>query len=123
LIDLGYSVKWHCDSDWTPGLKFLLEVGKYLPKGKCYFHFSGETNMTKVKETLGGRVCVAGDVPASLLKLGTPKEVKRYCQRLIETVGSEGGFILANGCEIPFDAKPENVKAIVDAAKSSAIRK
>jgi len=122
LIDLGYSVKWHCDSDWTPGLRYLLEVGESLPKGRCYFAFAGETDMMKVREALGGRVCVAGDVPASLLKLGTPKEVKRYCQRLIET-WSEGGFILANGCEIPLDAKPQNVKAMVDVAKSSALRK
>ena len=122
LTDLGYSVKWHCDSDWTPGLSYLLEVAEFLPKGKCYFAFAGETDMMKVKKTLGDHVCVSGDVPASLLKLGTPKEVKRYCQKLIRA-WSEGGFILANGCEIPLDAKPENVKAMVDVAKSTALRK
>lgn len=119
LIELGYCVKWHCDSDWTLGLEYLREVAEYLPKGRCYFHFSGETDMKKVGDILAGHYCVAGDVSASLLKLGTPNEVKRYCQKLIETVGSEGGFILANGCEIPFDARPENVKAIVDVAKST----
>jgi hypothetical protein len=120
LTDLGYTVKWHCDSDWTPALHYLLDVAEYLPKGRCYFAFAGETDMLKVKKVLGGRVCVAGDVSASLLKVATPKQVSRYCQKLIRAWPE--GFILANGCEIPFDAKSENVKAMVEVVTKTVPR-
>ena len=37
-----------------------------------------------------------------------------YCHRLIEEVGKGGGFILAAGCEMAPNAKPENVKAMLE---------
>jgi len=63
-------------------------------------------------------MCISGDVPASLLTLGTPDEVRDYCQRLIDVVGDEGGFILTTGCECPVDAKFENVKMMIDVANT-----
>jgi len=61
-----------------------------------------------------------GDVPASLLVLGTPKEVAEYCTKLIDVVGKGGGFILSSGCFVPIDAKFENVKTMIDSAKNHA---
>jgi len=60
-------------------------------------------------------MCIAGDVPAALLTLGTPDEVNEYCIRLIKDIGPTG-FILHSGCDIPIDAKLENVQAMVAAA-------
>lgn len=37
---------------------------------------------------------VEGDVPATLLSLGTPEQVETYCRKLIDYVGKGGGFIL-----------------------------
>jgi uroporphyrinogen-III decarboxylase len=31
-------------------------------------------------------------------------------------VGKNGGFILAAGCEVPPNARPENLKTMIDAA-------
>jgi uroporphyrinogen-III decarboxylase len=41
-------------------------------------------------------------------------EVRAYCRRLISEVGPSG-FILSSGCDVPIDAKYENVKAMVEA--------
>jgi uroporphyrinogen-III decarboxylase len=42
--------------------------------------------------------------------------VKEYAKHLIDTAGKGGGFIMSNGAF--FDhAKPENVRAMVEAAK------
>jgi uroporphyrinogen-III decarboxylase len=57
-----------------------------------------------------------GDVPAALFKLGTPDEVNTYCTKLINEIGPSG-FILSSGCDIPMDAKPENVAAMIASVK------
>ena len=45
---------------------------------------------------------------------GTPDEVRAYVTRLIDVVGKDSGFILSTGCDCPHDAKPENVKALIE---------
>ena len=60
-------------------------------------------------------MAILGDVPAPLLSLGKPEEVTAYCQKLIDVVGEGGGFILGSGCGVPYDAKIENVRAMVKA--------
>lgn len=45
----------------------------------------------------------------------TPDTVYDYCTRLIRELGP-GGFMLQSGCDIPTNAKLENVKAMVAAA-------
>jgi uroporphyrinogen-III decarboxylase len=43
-------------------------------------------------------------------------EVDEYCHRLSEEVGAGGGYITGAGCEISPNAKPENVKAMIESA-------
>ena len=99
----------HMDSEWTPFFKYF----KHLPARKCILNPDGTSDIFKAKEVLGDHMCIMGDVPATLLKLGEPEEVDEYCRRLIEEVGAGGGFILGSGCTVPVDAKPENVKAMI----------
>ncbi len=56
-----------------------------------------------------------GDVPAALQTFGTHKEVTAYCRKLLDKI-SPDGFILPTGCDIPTNAKFENVQAMVVAA-------
>lgn len=74
------------------------------------------TDIFKAKEILGDWLCLKGDVPATLLAQGEPDQVSEYCQNLIRNIGSDSGFILSSGCEVPLDAKPENVTAIIQSA-------
>jgi uroporphyrinogen-III decarboxylase len=59
-------------------------------------------------------MCIMGDVPPDMLVLAPPSEVDEYCHRLIEEVGKGGGYVMGAGCEIPPNAKPENVKVMLD---------
>ena len=52
------------------------------------------------------------------MSLGKPEDVETYCKRLIDEVGQDGGFILSNGCSMPSDPKPENVRAMIQIAKN-----
>jgi uroporphyrinogen-III decarboxylase len=73
--------------------------------------------MRKAKDILGDRICIFGNVPSSMLVYGSVEEVDEYCRRLIEDCAAGGGFILGSECEVPWDSKPENVRAVIDAAK------
>jgi len=103
----------HCDGNWTPMLPCLRE----LPRASCIVELDGSTDIFKAKEILRDWLCLKGDVPAALLAQGEPAQVSEYCERLIETVGQGGGFILSSGCEVPLDAKPENVAALIQAGR------
>jgi hypothetical protein len=114
FLSEGLTPWFHFDTDWSLNLPYL----KQLPRGKCVCDLDSMTDIFKAKEVLGGHMCISGDVPASLLALGTPEEVREYCQRLIDEVGRDGGFFLTTGCECPVDAKFENVKMMIDVAKT-----
>jgi uroporphyrinogen-III decarboxylase len=80
------------------------------------------TDMAKAKAALGDTVCIMGNMPSTLLNLGKPEEVKEYAKKLIDVAGKGGGFVLSNGAF--FDhAKPENLKATVEAAKEHGVYK
>ena len=110
-IDAGLTAILHLDSDWTRDLARFRE----LPKGKCILATDGMTDIFKAKEILGDHMCIMGDVPAAKLSMGTPDEVYEYSTGLIRELGPEG-FILHSGCDIPANAKLENVRAMVSAA-------
>ena len=114
VVDAGLIALLHLDSNWTREL----ESFKELPKGRCIMALDGETDIFKAKEVLGDHMCIMGDVPASMLFLDTPDNVYAYCTRLIRELGPEG-FILQSGCDIPANAKLENVQAMVAAALES----
>jgi len=103
----------HCDGNWTPMLHYLRE----LPRASCVVELDGMTDIFKAKEILGDWLCLKGDVSATLLAQGEPDQVSEYCQNLIRNIGSYGGFILSSGCEVPLDAKPENVAALIQSVR------
>jgi uroporphyrinogen-III decarboxylase len=86
-----------------------------MPKGKVVCHFD-LTDMAKAKEVLKDHVCIMGNVPSTLLQVGTPQDVDEYCRDLIKVCGKGGGFILTNGSSTD-TAKPENVKAMINSTQ------
>ena len=87
----------HMDTDWTQNIPYLKE----LPSKKCIANYDSITDIFKAKEILHGHMCIMVDVPPSLSSLGTHEEVRAYCEKLIDVVGKDGGFILSSGCEVP----------------------
>ena len=111
ITERGITMIFHCDGMWNFNLEYLAA----LPEGKCVFQFDGRTDMRLAREKLGPGHCIFGDVPATLLAHGEPDEVRDYCRGLLRDIGAEGRFILGAGCEVPPDAKPENVRAMLRA--------
>jgi uroporphyrinogen-III decarboxylase len=105
---------------WEGDCTSRLETIKYIPRGKAIYWFE-RTDIFKAKEILGDTVCIRGNVPGTLLCVGSPKDVEAYCKKLIDIVGKGGGFILDGAIGIPDEAKPENVKAMADTAKKYGV--
>jgi hypothetical protein len=111
IVDHGSLVYMHLDADWGRDLEFFRE----LPAKKCIFHSDNATDIFKIKQVLGDHMCIMGDVSPAMLTIGTPDDVYKYSTRLINEIGP-AGFILAEACFVPANAKLENVKAMIAAA-------
>jgi hypothetical protein len=92
-----------------------LEVIRDIPRGTTIWMVD-QSDIVKVKQTLGKNACLMGNVSSSKLNLGTPQEIRDYVKNLIDTVGKDGGLVIANGAFYD-EAKPENVKAMINTAK------
>jgi uroporphyrinogen-III decarboxylase len=90
-----------------------------VPRGKVCYWFD-HVDMAKAREVLGGIACIAGNVPISLLKVGTSDEVRVYCKTLVDTAGEDGGFILGPSGQTE-DVQAGNVKAMIDFAKECGV--
>lgn len=98
-----------------------LDVIKDIPKGKTVWMVD-QSDMIKVKATLGQNACLIGNVSSSMLRVSTPQDVRDYAKKLIDTVGKDGGFIMGNGAFFD-EAKPENIKAMVDVTREYGVYK
>jgi uroporphyrinogen-III decarboxylase len=101
------------------GYNSRLEIIRDVPKGKVLYHFE-RVDMARAKDILGDVACIAGNVPNSLLIMGTPEDVKDYCRKLIDTAGKGGGFIMDSAAIID-EARPENVKAMGDLTREYGV--
>jgi hypothetical protein len=105
----------HVDTNWVKNLHYFRD----FPDHTLAFELDSLTNIQEAREILGKKACFIGDVPGSMLTYGTPDDVKAYVRHNVETVGKDGGYIIAGGCEIPLDAKVENIMAMSEVAGES----
>jgi hypothetical protein len=116
IVDAGFTPLVLIEGDYTPRLEYLNE----LPNGKVIAWFD-RTDIFRAKKIIGKHLCIKGNVPASLLCTGTASEVEEYCKKLIDAVGDGGGFIMGGAIGIPDEAKPENVRAMIDITKKYGV--
>jgi uroporphyrinogen-III decarboxylase len=110
----GIVTVFHLDQCWDKNLTYFRE----LSRGSAVLTFDSLTDIFAARRILGDHLCLWGDVSASLLSIGRPDEVSDYCKRLIDEVGSDGGFILGSGCSVPPDVRPENFRRMIETGKT-----
>jgi uroporphyrinogen decarboxylase len=102
---------YHNDTPCPKLLEPLVEAGFDV------FNFSHKTEITEVKEKMGSRVALLGNVPPLDLGVrGTPEENYAAAMTCLEKAASGGGMILSFGGGVSPGAKPENIDAILQAA-------
>jgi uroporphyrinogen-III decarboxylase len=115
LIEEGISVFLVAEGRYNQRLEYISD----FPKGWVTWFFD-QTDMANAKKMVGGNCCITGNVPASVVITGTAKDVKECCRKLIETCAPGGGYILSPGASVT-EAKAENLRAIMEAAKEYGV--
>jgi len=113
FVQRGITPILHCDANWTP----LLPCFREMPRASCILELDEDTDIFAAKEVLGDWMCLKGNVSAVLLAFAETGEVEAHCEKLIREVGHAGGFILGSGCEVPLNARAENVEAMIRVAR------
>ncbi len=111
LIEEGLVPMPFAEGDYMP----RLEAIKDMPRASTVWYFEA-VDMAKAKEIVGKDNCIAGNLPASIVCTGTPRDVKEGCRKLIETCAPGGGYILAGGAAID-EGNPDNLRAMAEAAE------
>lgn len=103
----------HTDGYMWPILDDLIEVGFdgiHPIQPQCM-------DIAEVKEYLGGRACILGNIDCrDLLPFGTEEEVELTVKETIEKAAAGGGYIISSSNSIHPGCKPENYIAMVKAA-------
>jgi len=111
LIHKGYTPDLFFEGNYTSRLEYIAQ----LPKGKAIARFD-QCDMALAKRILGNKVCIAGNMPVSVLQVGTTEDVKKVCKELIDVVGKDGGYIMAPASALD-EVNPENLKTMMDFTK------
>lgn len=70
----------------------------------------------EVKEKVGDRICIFGNISNDLLMNGTPQEVEELVRERIKMLAPGGGYCIGSGNSVPAWAKFENYRAMRDAS-------
>ena len=72
-----------------------------------------------VKKRYGRSITFFGGISTQrTLPYGTVSQVRDEVKRLVDRIGSEGGYIAAPAHDVPRDARPENIAAMIDVLKN-----
>lgn len=112
----GKRTLFYAEGNWTPYLESIAE----LPEKSIVFHVD-QTDMAKAKEIMGGKFCLSGNVPNTLMAYGKPEEVKEYVKRLLDQYARDGGFIIDLAGVAQTDLKVENVEALIEATRKYGV--
>jgi MtaA/CmuA family methyltransferase len=77
----------------------------------------GGVDVADAKRRVGHRVALMGGVNTLTLLRGSPEEVEAEARECIRKGATGGGYILGAGDMVPRHARPENVDAMIAAAK------
>ncbi len=109
----GIPAALHICGNTTPILSLMAETGA------AFIEIDHKVNLRRAKEVVGRRACLIGNLdPVAVLVEGTPEEVRQAAEDCIAAAASGGGYILGTGCHVPRPTPPQNLRAMVAAARA-----
>lgn len=87
--------------------------------GADCFSFDHAVDIGDARGAAGRDLAIMGNIdPVKHIMMGTPEGITREAYRLIAAAGTDGGYILAPGCETPISSPDANVAALGRAGRS-----
>jgi uroporphyrinogen decarboxylase len=113
--DAGKKVFIHCCGKVDEIFPDLIECGVDV-----FNPFQPEVmDVEAIKKRYGDEITFFGGISTQkTLPYGTVAQVKEEVRRLVDRIGREGGYIAAPAHDVPRDARPENVAAMIDVLKN-----
>lgn len=103
----------HTCGDWSDRFDLVVEEGADI------LFVSGQTDLKRLKDDYGNRICLMGNVDSvEVMFKGTAEQVEKESIDCIKKAGPGGGFILCNDCELPPSTPVANMKAMERAGKN-----
>jgi uroporphyrinogen decarboxylase len=89
-----------------------------LATGADALELDYKTDAAAAHWAMKSRATFIGNIdPSGVLALGSPTDVERATRRLVEVFANTPRFILNAGCAIPAETPPENLRAMIRAAR------
>jgi hypothetical protein len=111
IIENGCVPCCFAEGGYNDRLEYLTE----LPKGQCVFIFD-RTDMARARKILGGKICIGGGFPVSLILTGSTQQVENETRRLLDAATGDGGYILSIGCAMD-QAREDTLKSFIRTGK------
>ncbi len=111
LIENGCVPCCFVEGAYNERLEYLTEI----PRGQCLYMFD-KTDMARARKILGGKSCIGGGFPVSLILTANVEEVEERTKRLLDDAAGDGGYILSVGCAMD-NAREDTLKALIRAGK------
>jgi uroporphyrinogen decarboxylase len=110
----GAPANWlHIAGQVMPILPLYREIGADIG------NFDYVVDPIRVARAIPDGLCLDGNIKPLAFVEDQPEAIEAEARCLIHCFERRGGFILSSGCEIPPEAKPENIEAMVKAAKKT----
>jgi uroporphyrinogen decarboxylase len=111
LRELDATVLLHICGDTTRLLERMIEIGANI------LSLDVEVDLAEAKALAAGRASISGNVATQSLARLEPDEIYAESMRCIEKAARGGYFTLSSSCEVPLETPPENIDAMVRAAR------
>lgn len=110
---LGVKVYLHICGNAAPLLEMMADTGVDAIEPLDPL---GGVDLADAKRRVGHRVALKGGINTITLLRGTPEAVAEEVRQCIKAAAEGGGYLVGSGDDIPRDAPPENIEAMVAAA-------
>jgi len=84
------------------------------------FYLFDRTDMGEARKLLGGKVCIGGGFPVSMILTGTPDQVREETKKLLDRAAGDKGYILSIGCALD-EAKSDTMLAFMEAGREFGV--
>jgi len=86
-----------------PIMEDILDTGAYL------LSIDAASSLQKLVQMADQKRIIMGNVPTTHFSSGSRQEMETSIRQCIETAAAGSGYILASGCEIPFDSTEDRI--------------